>query len=331
MNRKIVVCCDGTSNEYGEHNTNVVGVFEAMVRDDEQIGFYDPGVGTFDPLGQFIGKRVGRLLGDAFGWGLQKNIEDAYEYLMNHYDPGDEVYLFGFSRGAFTVRSLAGMLHKCGLLQRGSKNLIPYASAVYNTRDNDVVADGFQSTFCQPCTPFLIGVWDTVGSLGYFFGKRFFDATLHHDTSFGYHAISIDEQRRKFLPSIWDERKVTDGQTVEQVWFPGVHCDVGGSYPEAGLSNGALVWMLGHAENAGLRLKPGWEARHPPNPTDPEAMHQSRKKGWKLWRKVHRKIPGGSKMHVSAIERMQAGIDYSPTNLPERRAVIGWNLKAVED
>ena len=322
MTKKIVVCCDGTSNEYGADNTNVVGVFEAMVRDEHQIGFYDPGVGTFDPLGRFIGKRVGKLLGDAFGWGLQQNIEDAYEYLMNRYEPEDELYLFGFSRGAFTVRSLAGMLHKCGLLQKGSKNLIPYASAMYNARNNDVIATGFKNTFCQPCKPFFIGVWDTVASLGYFFGRRFFDATLHRDTRYGYHAISIDEQRKKFLPSIWDEEMVVAGQTVEQVWFPGVHCDVGGSYPEGGLSDGALVWLLRHAESAGLRLKPGWEKRHIPNPTDKNALHQSRKGFYKLWCKVNREIPEQSKIHRSAVDRIEADIGYGPPNLPEVYVVI---------
>ena len=325
MTKKIVVCCDGTSNEYGADNTNVVSVFEAIVRDKDQIGFYDPGVGTFDPLGRFMGKWVGKLMGDAFGWGMQQNIEDAYEYLMNHYEPEDELYLFGFSRGAFTVRSLAGMLHKCGLLQKGSKNLIPYASAMYNTPDNDAIATGFKDTFCQPCKPFFIGVWDTVASLGYLFGRfgrRFFDATLHGDTPYGYHAISIDEQRKKFLPSIWDEERVAAGQTVEQVWFPGVHCDVGGSYPERGLSDGALVWMLRHAEDAGLRLKPGWEDGPAPDPTDKKAMHQSRKGGWRVWRKVHRHIPEGSKIHVSAMDRMNADVDYRPRNLPASLVVI---------
>ena len=329
MSKKIVVCCDGTNNEYGAHNTNVVGVFDAIVRDDEQIGFYDPGVGTFDPLGRFIGKRIGKLLGDAFGWGLQQNIEDAYEYLMSHYQTGDKLYLFGFSRGAFTVRSLAGMLHKCGLLQRGSKNLIPYASSMYNTRNNEAIADRFQAAFCHPCKPYFIGVWDTVASLGYLFGRRSFDATLHRDTPYGYHAISIDEQRKRFLPSSWDEDRVADGQTVEQVWFPGVHCDVGGSYPEAGLSDGALMWMLRHADSAGLSLKPGWEARYTPNPSDRDAMHQSRTRLWRLWPKVHREIPEGSKIHVSAIERMESDVDYSPPNLPTRRVVIGWDMEAL--
>ncbi len=128
MPKNIIICSDGTGNEFGETNTNVVGVFKAIVRNQEQVAFYDPGVGTFDVLGRTIGKKVGYLMGFAFGWGVQKNIEDAYEYLMNQYEPGDHVYLFGFSRGAFTVRSLAGMLTKCGLLQKGSKNLLPYAS-----------------------------------------------------------------------------------------------------------------------------------------------------------------------------------------------------------
>lgn len=133
--KNIVVCCDGTGNVYGPKNTNVVGVFEAIVRNADQVGFYDPGVGTFSALGRTVGEWVGRVLGKGFGWGLQKNIEDAYEYLMNHYEAGDRLYLFGFSRGAYTARCLGGMLHKCGLLQRGSRNLLPYASEIYTTRE----------------------------------------------------------------------------------------------------------------------------------------------------------------------------------------------------
>ena len=322
MVRTIVVCSDGTSNEYGTHNSNVVGVFEAIVRDARQIGFYDPGVGTFDPLGRFIGKRVGKLLGDAFGWGLQQNIEDAYEYLMNHYEDGDKLFLFGFSRGAYTARALGGMLHKCGLLQKGSKNLIPYASEIYNTPGNETIANGFKDTFCQPCKPYFIGVWDTVGSLGYFFGRRFFDARLHPDTPYGYHAISIDEQRKKFLPSIWEENRKDRGQTVEQAWFPGVHSDIGGSYPERGLSDGAFIWMMRHAEKAGLRLKPNWEAGRAPDPAAKDALHQSRKGFWRLWRKVHREMPNRAKIHRSAEDRLKADVGYSPTNLPKQFEVV---------
>ena len=322
MARTIVVCSDGTSNEYGTHNSNVVGVFEAIVRDARQIGFYDPGVGTFDPLGRFIGKRVGKLLGDAFGWGLQQNIEDAYEYLMNHFEDGDRLFLFGFSRGAYTVRALGGMLHKCGLLQKGSKNLIPYASKIYNTLENETIANGFKDTFCQPCKPYFIGAWDTVGSLGYFFGRRFFDERLHPETPYGYHAISIDEQRRKFLPSIWEENRRGSGQTVKQVWFPGVHSDIGGGYKERELSDGAFIWMMRHAEKAGLRLKPNWEAGRTPNPAAKDALHQSRKGFWRLWRTVHRDIPNGAIIHRSAEDRLKAGVGYSPSNLPEQYEVV---------
>ena len=105
-------------------------------------------------------------MGKAFGAGLQQNIEDAYRYLMDRYQPGDKVFLFGFSRGAFTVRALAGMLFKCGLLQKGSNNLIPYASKIYNTPNNQNIAAGFKETYCHECKPYFIGVWDTVGSLG---------------------------------------------------------------------------------------------------------------------------------------------------------------------
>ncbi len=116
MPKNIIICCDGTGNEYGQHNTNVVKLYEAIVRDANQIAFYDPGVGTFSILGRELGRRVGIVLGKAFGAGVQQNIEDAYRYLMDRYEPEDKVFLFGFSRGAFTVRALAGMLNRCAPL-----------------------------------------------------------------------------------------------------------------------------------------------------------------------------------------------------------------------
>ena len=125
MGKNIVICCDGTGNEYGRNNTNVVKLYASIVRDEEQVAFYDPGVGTFSFLGRTLGRQVGMLLGKAFGAGLQQNIEDTYRYLMDRFQPGDKVFLFGFSRGAYTVRSLAGMLHRCGLLQRGASTSFP--------------------------------------------------------------------------------------------------------------------------------------------------------------------------------------------------------------
>ena len=359
--KNIIVCCDGTGNEYNDdHNTNVVLCFEALVRDENQIGFYDPGVGTFDALGRVVGKKVGVVLGQAFGTGLDQNIEDAYRYLMNRHNPGDRVFLFGFSRGAFTARAIAGMLFKVGLLQKGSENLIPYATKIYNGRKpigpkdsekvkkkkqdhndhNRRIAEGFKRTYCHECRPYFIGVWDTVGALGHFLSKKFFDATLHEDVRYGYHAVSIDEKRKKFPVSLWNEEKVGPSkQTIEQVWFAGVHSDVGGWYMERGLSNAALRWMLQKAAGAGLRLKPGWDERLeprsgvPPNPgmkcRDPDAQHESRKGLlWKMYRPVKREFPENPRIHQSVFDRMNDGSNtYVPwLDLPERYRVEPWGV-----
>ena len=184
--KNIVICCDGTGNEYGENNSNVVKLYQRVVRDRDQAAFYDPGVGTFSFLGRELGRRTGVALGKFFGAGMRQNIEDAYRFLMETYEDGDRVFLFGFSRGAFTVRALAGMLNKCGLLQKGSINLVPYASKIYNTRDNDSVASGFKRTFSQECKPYFVGVWDSVGSMGWFWGRRYYDTILNEDVAFGY-------------------------------------------------------------------------------------------------------------------------------------------------
>lgn len=321
MEKNIIICCDGTGNEYGHNNTNVVKLYEAIVRNSEQIAFYDPGVGTFSHLGRELGRRVGIWLGKAFGAGLQQNIEDAYRYLMERYQNGDKIFLFGFSRGAYTVRALAGMLHKCGLLQKGSNNLIPYASNIYNKQNNQDIASGFKRTFCHECKPYLIGVWDTVGSMGWFWGKKFFDTTLNEDVSYGYHAISIDEKRKKFPVSLWDEEQKKEHPIIEQVWFPGVHSDVGGSYTETELSDIALKWMLKNAQERGLRLMEGWENNLRPDPSGP--IHESRKGLWRIWRPVVRHLPQSAKIHVSVSERMKnLENKYQPQNLPTEKQIF---------
>ncbi len=310
MAKNIVVCCDGTGNEYGENNTNVVDMYEPVIRDKEQVAYYDPGVGTFSVFGRTLGKKIGVMMGQGFGYGLTENIEDAYMYLMDRYEPGDKLFLFGFSRGAFTVRALAGMLHKVGLLQKGSNNLIPYASEVYNTRGNGPIAQGFKKTYCHECKPHFIGVWDTVGSLGLMYGKQFFDDRLNADVANAYHAMAIDEKRKKFPVSLWDETDLAPGQKVEQVWFSGVHSDVGGSYKERDLSNITLIWMLKNAEKHGLKLKAGWQDNFVGDPAG--AMHESYTGLWKLWRPVTRQIPEGGKIHKSVFARSQALADYNP-------------------
>ncbi len=317
MKKNIIICCDGTDNKFGRHNTNVVKLFQRLnCRIPEQKGFYDPGVGTYSPKG-----RVEEQMGKAFGYGLQKNIEDAYLYLMNTYHQEDKIYLFGFSRGAFTVRALAGMLNKCGLLEKGSINLIPFASQIYNTRNNSQTAAGFKKTFCRTCIPHFIGVWDTVASLGYFMGKKFFNTKLNAKINFGYQAVSIDEKRKKFPISLWDKSNSTSGQIIEQVWFPGVHSDVGGSYKETGLSDGALKWMIQKAEAAGVIFKKNWQQNIAPDPAEKNGMHESRKYFWKLWNPVQRHIPENSLIHQSVFDRIDAKIGYNPKNLPKNFTV----------
>jgi len=319
MSTNIVVCCDGTGNEFGAHNTNVVSMYNPIIRDPDQVAYYDPGIGTFSIFGRTLGKKVGTTLGQAFGYGLRENIEDAYQYLMDRYEPGDKLYLFGFSRGAFTVRALAGMLHKVGLLQKGSVNLVPYATAVYNTKDNHDVAEGFKETYCHHCPIHFIGVWDTVGSLGAFYGKQFFDDRLNAEVTHAYHAMSIDEKRRKFPVSMWDEEHLAPGQNVVQVWFAGVHSDVGGSYQESGLSDIALVWMLENAEKHGLRLNERWQSGFKPDPLG--AIHESRKGAWKVWRPAERNIPEGARIHESVVIRAREVEEYEPV-LPKTHVVV---------
>lgn len=297
--KNIVICCDGTGNEYREYNSNVVKTFEAIVRNERHIAFYDPGVGTISPLGRRVGRRTGILLSNAFGYGLTQNIEDGYEYLMNRFKPGDKIFLFGFSRGAFTVRLLADMICRLGLLQKGSKNLIPYVSKYYNDEERAFstkpkwvkIRNRFKDTFCQQeCSPHFIGVWDTVDSLGYINGRKFHDHNLNSAIKHAFQAISIDEKRNKFKVNLWnenpdeenakkqdktqDEEQKATKQVIEQVLFAGDHSDLGGSHgPKGcghhreigekdkyqGLGDIAFAWMMNRAEAHGLVLKPNWE------------------------------------------------------------------------
>ena len=168
MGKNIVICCDGTGNEISQDCTNIIEIYRIMHRNiPKQTTFYDAGVGT-------CRAKVDNSMGNAFGWGLQKNIEDAYRFLMDKYEDGDKVFLFGFSRGAHTARCLAGMIYKCGLLYSGSDNLVEYASKIYNNRKSTLEAKKFKEIFCRPVPIHFIGVFDSVAALGWLYGKRFF-------------------------------------------------------------------------------------------------------------------------------------------------------------
>ena len=321
--KNIVVCCDGTRGKYEaeDKNTNVVRLFERLGKDGkDQISYYDPGVGTYSPLqsgpGRWLAKWVVSASGVGItGEGLKGNIEEAYKYLMGCYEPEDRVYLIGYSRGAHTVRVLAGMLHKCGLLTKGSDNLIPYMTRIYNGKDNSDISAGFKGSFSRECKPHFIGVWDTVASVGWVRRKQFSNNRLNGDITFGYQALSIDERRYHFRVSLWDESDIPKGQTIEQVWFPGCHADVGGQRADRRISDITLEWMLRRAEERGLILRADWWASLCPDPSG--KFKRSDRHVWSVGAK-DRPIPQGAKIHRSTLQR-KANLDnrYGPDSLPE--------------
>lgn len=360
MSKKIVICCDGTDNQFSGWQTNVVRLFKCAKHvPSQQVVYYNPGVGTMPAAGLYgeVAKRISVLLGLAFGFGFTQNIEDAYEFLMQTYEPGDEVYLFGFSRGAFTVRALAGMLHAVGLLRPNTENLIPYARRYWRnsyTETGEKVAADFKRALSRECKPHFVGVWDTVSSVGWVGNFKTFPFTRRNpDIAIFRHAVSIDERRCFFRSNLFDAD--SPAQNVRNVWFAGVHSDVGGGYPydQIGLSQIAFEWMTNEAKAAGLivddaqleielgrKSQPGGPAYSPPNPVGP--LHTSLQGAWWLCEFLPRKhwdpvthdhewtwglavpriIPEGAEIHASVKERMEKVRCYKPVNLPGNYKVV---------
>ena len=266
--KNIVLCCDGTANEFAQHRTNVVKLYYALARDPAQVAYYHPGVGTIEAVGAIstAARKMTKLMGLAFGYGLETDIRDAYVYLMT-----DRIFLFGFSRGAYTVRALGSLLHMYGLIPAGNEPFVPYAirmlTAIQKRNPDEVfeLAREFRDTFStRNCQPYFIGVWDTVSSVGWIENplKLPFSAS-NPDITIGRHAIAIDERRAFFRQNLWHPAPPSPTQPagggprdLKQGWFAGVHCDIGGGYPEAqsGLSKIALEWMLAEASSKGLLL-----------------------------------------------------------------------------
>ena len=284
MPKNVVICCDGTANEFAKDVTNAIKLFRTLVLNtSRQIGFYHPGVGTMEPPGAltpFRG-RIMRLLGKAMGGGLEDDIRDAYVFLMRTFEPGDRLFLLGFSRGAYTVRALASLLHMYGLIRPDNEPLVPYAirmlvgihrahkktllQRLHLKQQTDIralfkLATDFKALFCQTaCRPHFIGVWETVSSVGWVGNPLTLPYSSDNpDIAIGRHAIAIDERRAFFRSNLWHPTPTGGPQDVKQVWFPGVHCDVGGGYPEneSGLSKIALEWMLKEAIAAGIYTDP---------------------------------------------------------------------------
>jgi uncharacterized protein (DUF2235 family) len=268
MARNLVLCCDGTANEFKQDRTNVVKLCGAMIKDrNTQSVYYHPGIGTMAAPG-FVTKAsalFARVAGKAFGYGLKGDICAAYTFLMNHYRPGDDIYLFGFSRGAYTARAVAAMLDLYGIVPPGNEGLVPYAVrmfwAIAKNHNNKAkvaayfkLAREFKQTLGADCPVHFVGVWDTVSSVGWVGSPVSLPFTRSNpDIRILRHAVSIDEHRAFFPTNLAAPRT---GQDFKEVWFPGVHCDVGGGYheEESGLSKIALEWMATEAIKAGLKV-----------------------------------------------------------------------------
>jgi uncharacterized protein (DUF2235 family) len=296
--KRLVVCADGTWNSAdsaradGKGLTNVgrLRTVIAPVAADgvPQLVRYHDGVGA-------TGSWLSRAASGALGLGLSRNIRNLYYWVVEQYDPGDELFFFGFSRGAYTVRSLAGMIRNCGILTRAHKSKVNDAYALYRDRSEaksptgrDAIAFRAANSHAQETPIKCIAVWDTVGSLGVPTGGPigaytrwrygFHDVRLSRSVEHAFHALAIDERRKPFAPAVWgirdsDVRNPLRRQVVEQVWFPGVHSNIGGGYADTQLSNLAFVWLLDRAASCGLELVGGVRERFAGDPRG--RMHDS--------------------------------------------------------
>jgi uncharacterized protein (DUF2235 family) len=360
--KNIIICSDGTGNTaIKNRGTNVFKLFEAVDLNghrtnpslDAQVAMYDDGVGTqsFLPL---------KLLGGAFGFGLARNVRKLYMELVRIYDPGDRIYLFGFSRGAFTARTLCGMIAKCGVLDRDklttTDQLQSAVSKAYKTyrcsyrtwiqsffhmilswiglRRSDLdVLEEFRKIHSLDYDVGIrfVGVWDTVDAVGgpfhtsdvinaLFHRFKFPDHKLSGKVDFACHALAVDESRAAFQPLLWES-----DSRIEQVWFAGVHSNVGGGYPKQGMSLVALDWMLRAANERGLRVV-GTDSDYYAEHTNADDKLYDSRAGlgvfyrWKPrdMRRLCDKQKAGLPpvVHLSVLERIAHGTDgYNPGTL----------------
>src|SRR4051794_29481159 len=355
MSKRLVVCCDGTWNTPDQRSagklssTNVTKVALAVAPEDgrgrEQRTFYHRGVGT---------SRRERIRGGAFGAGLSRDICDTYRFLVRNFEPGDELFFFGFSRGAFTARSTAGFVRNCGILRPSEIDRVDEAYALYRSRRStthprSVESTLFRQSYSHETRIRFIGVWDTVGALGIpFDGVRlvnllnrrwqFHDASLSAIVDSAFQALAIDEKRGPFRPSLWTQESASrTGPRVEQVWFPGVHCDVGGGYPDHGVSDIPLLWMVDRAQRCGLAFDPEAFMRQSGADgsscaddatvrsrtyVDPDPLadiHESRKGFYRLIPSCPRPLGVGTGSRESvastAVQRYRDSVAYAPPGL----------------
>jgi uncharacterized protein (DUF2235 family) len=353
--RRIVICCDGTGNRPDDEEeglpatTNVWKLYRALICDEAQTTWYDAGVGTdtsstslemtwsrrlLTALGARTGgqimaafSRLHRINEAATGAGITENIAQAYAEIVRQYRPGDQVYLIGFSRGAYTARCVAGVIERCGLLRQ---EYLRYAADVvylYRTRPSPDHNVPVPATMVHGAPPIeFLGLFDTVGSLGVPLWGWWFQALPLPEWKnralstnpmnicrHVFHAMAMDERRSQFFPTPFAQPK--SGHThLEQVWFRGAHADIGGGYAETGLSDITLRWMADRAEQHGLRFRPDAFVGLRPNPLARLHDELTRSPSWRLfgsWPRWHpvpgenfssTSIPPGD-LHESVLER----------------------------
>ena len=362
--KNIVICSDGTGNSaVKDRGTNVFKLYESVDLNLHrqfgslcpQVAFYDDGVGT-ESL------KTLKALGGGVGLGLRRNVKQLYTELCRCYEKGDQIYLFGFSRGAFTVRTLAGFILECGIIDRSAwetdSDLKKLVKEAYRERRRKHPASlqkalGLFRSKSGPMPKNMasdirfIGVWDTVDAVGFPVDWvadgwndhvrqfKFQGLKLDERVKKACHAISIDDQRHTFHPELWDEEGESDGR-IEQVWFAGVHSNVGGGYPKQGMSHVALDWMMTKAADEGLRFLPGAQRSVQLRQNVDDKMYDSRAGLGFYYRykprsigEICEKANSKPKIHVSVINRIRRGADaYAPGNLPSNLQIVPTDPKA---
>lgn len=345
--KRIIICEDGTWNVPDRKDgdvvvpSNVTKLASAIAQEDangvKQCVCYHPGVGT---------GKWDRIRGGAFARGLSDHVKEAYLSIVDEYEPGDEIFLFGFSRGAFTARSTAGLIRNAGVLTQVNRNKIKDAYDLYRShkserhpRNNE--ARLFRKRYSYEPRIKFIGVWDTVGAYGipeipWFpiraerINKRwaFHDTDLSSFVDNAFQALAIDEQRDQFKPTLWTQQDgAPEHQVLEQVWFAGVHSNVGGGYQDTGLSDITFLWMKEKAEACGLAFDADYLGREVNLQPDPLGVIRDSRVGlYKLpflagpyKRPMGKGGKSNESVHPSVLQRRTANLDpvYSPLNLEE--------------
>jgi uncharacterized protein (DUF2235 family) len=336
--KRIVICADGTWNQRDQLDkksgkrrpTNVTKIARAILprANDgiDQVVFYHDGLGTRGPMD--------KVTGGAFGAGIEDNVRNLYRSIVYNYEPGDELYFFGFSRGAFTVRTLAGFMNLVGLVEKDDDYYVPEIYRCYEKNKGSGTKE-WQDAFhnvdgTRPCPPIkFIGVWDTVGALGApgiigkvagaFSGNKYayHDVGLNEHIVNAYHALAIDERRKPFTPTLWSRPDGWSGM-LEQAWFPGVHSNVGGGYKPDGLANEALHWIISKVKSVGLDVD--WSYLDHFEPHCDSTLHDSMSMKYRLMGPGTRTIGAyaqhGECVHEATVNRMaHAECGYEPKNL----------------